>query len=142
MLRDSHKRRGIAATELALCLPFLAFIFIVTVDFCRIFYYSSVVEFASRDGAIYGAQNDPTGGTYLSDVKNAAVRDSSGIGLTTSNVTVTTSPTTVTSWDATGQSITVSVQYTFNTVTNFPGIPTSIVITRTTTATIAVNVPT
>jgi Flp pilus assembly protein TadG len=38
--RNQNGRSGASAVELALLLPFLVFLFVITVDFGRIFYYS------------------------------------------------------------------------------------------------------
>src|SRR4051794_11952174 len=57
----SRKRRarfGAAAVELAVLLPFLAFLFVIAVDWSRIFYYSVIVTNAARNGALYAS--DPT----------------------------------------------------------------------------------
>src|SRR5262245_49516945 len=46
-------RRGAAAVEAAILLPFLLFLFLVAVDYCRLFYFSQVVTNCARNGAAY-----------------------------------------------------------------------------------------
>ena len=41
---SNQRRHGAAAVELALLLPFLILMFVVSVDYARIFYYTQVVE--------------------------------------------------------------------------------------------------
>src|SRR5437867_2520346 len=70
-----HRRRAVAAVELAIVLPFLAFMFCVAVDFCRIFYYTQIVTTGARNGALYLA--DPNGPTvsHYSSLEAAARAD-------------------------------------------------------------------
>lgn len=51
----SEPRRGAAAVELAVLLPFLAFLFAIATDFARVFHYSQVIENCALNGAVYGA---------------------------------------------------------------------------------------
>ena len=46
-----------AAAELALLLPVLTFVFIVAIDFCRLFYAYNVITNCARNGALW--QSDP-----------------------------------------------------------------------------------
>jgi hypothetical protein len=110
--------------ELAVFLPFLVFIFLIAVDFCRIFFYSLTIANCARNGAVFASQVNNSqswqDGTALGSIAQAAIADGASLNppLTTSNVTV--------AWglDADGNSsVTVSVSYTFQTVANFPGIP-------------------
>jgi Flp pilus assembly protein TadG len=59
ILRTGRDRReprsGVAAVELAMLAPLLAFILVVTVDWARIFYYVIVLENCARNGAYYGS---------------------------------------------------------------------------------------
>src|SRR4051812_16370068 len=48
-------RPGAAALELALLLPFLAFLFVIAIDWSRVFYYSLVVDNCARNGAVYSS---------------------------------------------------------------------------------------
>src|SRR5690349_621521 len=53
--RGSRARRGAAAAELAVCLPFIALLFAVTVDFCRLYYYTQTLHGCAEAGAEYAA---------------------------------------------------------------------------------------
>jgi hypothetical protein len=123
--------RGIAATELAVLLPFLSAIFVLAIDYARVFYATVVVANCARNGAVYASNiaNYPgwegQATTYAS-IQQAALADAGGLSpaITASNVAVTSS-----SQDG-NSLITVTVTYTFTTVTNFPLLPSSITIQR------------
>lgn len=130
---------GIAATELAVVLPFLCFIFAITVDYSRIFYYTITLEYAARDGAYFASNypglysyNDPSM-THDQDITNAALGESTNISptptVTATYDTVYNGSYTSTTTDGTGY-VQVKVTYTFNTIMNFPGVPTSTTINR------------
>jgi Flp pilus assembly protein TadG len=48
-------RRGTASVELAILLPFLTFIFLIAVNFARVFYFSQIIENCARNGALYAS---------------------------------------------------------------------------------------
>lgn len=54
---EQRPRRGIAASELALILPLFVLLFVIAVDFGRVFYVEYIVINAARCGAIYGSTN-------------------------------------------------------------------------------------
>src|SRR5437879_1376247 len=82
--RPDGNRRAVAAVELAILLPFLFFLFVVSVDYCRIFYYDVTLENCSRNGAYYVSEypnssyiyTDIYGYTSLDD---AVLRDASNM---------------------------------------------------------------
>jgi Flp pilus assembly protein TadG len=49
------KRHGAAAAELAVLLPFVALLFMVAVDFCRLYYQTQTVYGCAEAGACYAA---------------------------------------------------------------------------------------
>jgi hypothetical protein len=49
-------RRGAATVELAVLLPFLAFFFVIGVDWARIFFITMTIENAARNAAYYGSE--------------------------------------------------------------------------------------
>ena len=55
-------RRGVAAVELAIVLPFLCFLLIVAIDYARIFYFSLTVANCARNGALYATKKRKRGG--------------------------------------------------------------------------------
>src|SRR5437588_2668745 len=101
-----NSRRGVAAVELAVLLPFLAFIFLVAVDFGRVFYVSLTLANCARNGAYYAGSFDnypgwQGSGSAIASIQDAAVADGTTLNppLAASNVTVT--PGT----DANGRSV-------------------------------------
>jgi len=121
-----RSRRGTAAVELAVLVPFLAFLFVIAVDFARIFYFSQVIENCARKGALYAS--DPKAPAYnlYANVQQAALGpDSTGLN---PQPTVTSSNGT----DAAGNPyVSVTVTWTFSTITHFPGVPSSVTLIRT-----------
>jgi Flp pilus assembly protein TadG len=118
------KRHGVAALELAVLLPFLAFLFVLAVDWSRLFYYSLTVENCARNGAMY--LSDPYNSTLspYPDLTTAATADAPNI---TPQPTVSSAPGS----DGNGPYVDCTVSYTFQTITNFPGVPSSNPIVRT-----------
>jgi Flp pilus assembly protein TadG len=110
-----HHRRGAAAVEFAILLPFLAFILVVAVDFSRVYYDTQILNTCARNGALYGC-NDPATAADTTGIQNAALADAS-------NLTPTPTVTSTTGTDAAGPYVEVTVSYTFTTLTNYPGIP-------------------
>jgi hypothetical protein len=140
--RVQTQRRGIAAAELAVLLPFLTAMFVLAIDYARVFYATVVVANCARNGAVYASNiaNYPgwegQAGTYTS-IQQAALADAGGLSpaLTASNVSVTGG-----SQDGNAL-ITVTVTYTFTTVTNFPLLPGGITIQRSTQTRVAPAAP-
>ena len=50
-------RPGVATVELAVVLPLLCFLFVIAVDFARVFYFDLTVANCARSGAIYASHN-------------------------------------------------------------------------------------
>ena len=53
---NQKTRRGAATVELAVLLPFLAFFFVIGVDWARIFFVTMTIENAARNAAYYGSE--------------------------------------------------------------------------------------
>jgi len=124
-MRLKHKlREGVAAVEFAILLPFLAFMFVVAVDWCRVFYYSITVTNCARNGALYAS--DPIGqaASPYTSVTDAALADAS-------NLSPTPTVSSHTDADSNGSYVEVTVSYHFQTLTNFPGVPSSNTVART-----------
>jgi Flp pilus assembly protein TadG len=118
-------RPGTAAVELAVVLPFLAFMFVIAVDWSRIFYFSQVVENCARQGALYASDPKAPANNLYAGVQAAALADASNLS---PQPTVTSAPGT----DAAGNPyVTVTVTWTFQTITRFPGVPNIVNLTRT-----------
>jgi Flp pilus assembly protein TadG len=126
MLRKVPQRRvGAAAVELAILLPFLAYLFAIAVDWSRIIYYSVIVNNCARNGAIYAS--DPYSGMLspYADITQAAQADAP-------NLSPPPSVTSASGADANGYSyVDCTVTYNFQTITNLPGVPKTTAIVRT-----------
>ena len=119
-----RSRRGVAAVELAVLLPFLLFIFVAAVDFGRVFYYEVAVTNCARSGALYGS-TDATHAADAQGIQAAAVAEAPEL---TSKLGVTSTTDTD---NAGNPFIAVKVTYPFKTITSFPGIPSSATVSRT-----------
>jgi Flp pilus assembly protein TadG len=131
MLFRAHRRPyctsrpGTAAVELAVLLPLLAFMFVIAVDWARILYFSQVVENCARQGALYASDPKAPANNLYASVQAAALADAS-------NLSPLPTVTSATGSDAAGNSyVTVTVTWTFRTITNFPGVPNLTNLTRT-----------
>lgn len=131
----AKSRQAVAAVELALLLPLLAFLFVVAVDFARLFYFSLTVTNCARNGAMWAC--DPAGSLQspYKTVQDAALADAGNISPspTVSSKTVTASE---------GDYAEVTVAWQFKTITNYPGVPNTINVTRTVRMRMIAAVPT
>ena|SRR5262249_33993793 len=122
-IKSAARRRGAAIAEMAILLSVLSFLFIVAIDFARLFYFSLTLKNCARNGAYY-ASDYP--GIYGYGSPSAAALADAGNLSPAPNVTVgyDSSPTgtfTQTSPVRPGY-VQVTVTWTFNTVTTYPGI--------------------
>ncbi len=140
--RARGKRAGTATVELAVLLPLLLLIALGTVDFGRVFYMSVEVANAARAGVQYGAQ----GVTYSTDytgMVNAAKNDAADIPSMTataerfctctgsnSRVSCSSPPCTAPLPTAPEIYVQVDTQATFKTLMNYPGIPSTITLSK------------
>jgi Flp pilus assembly protein TadG len=135
MRRSTGHRRGAAACELAILLPFLALMFAVAVDYCRVFYYTQTVEGCAEAGALY-ASGAATRGPAVSAAdaaRQAALAEGVSLDppLTAENVTV----------NITGSTASVTVTYVFQTLTSYPGASGPVTLTRTVTMPVMPRAP-
>lgn len=118
-------RRGAATVELALILPFLIYTFVAVVDFSRIFYHSLTVSNCARNGATYACDLNLADKLPYDTIEQAALADAVSLSQT---ATVTSTNGV----DGSGNAyVEVTVVYPFKTVTNYPGIPSTVNISRT-----------
>jgi hypothetical protein len=111
--------------ELAVLLPILAVLFLIAVDWSRIFYYSLVIDNCARNGALWASDPYSTVASPYSDMTSAALADAAGI---------TPTPTVSSNYgtDSSGQPyVECTVTCIFTTVSNFPLLPSSTTIVRT-----------
>jgi Flp pilus assembly protein TadG len=126
-----ERRRGAAAAEMALLLPFLAFLFCVAVDYCRSFQAAQIIDSAARSAALYAsgaAAVDPS--TSAADAATqAAVTEGAALNppLQSSGVAVSTG----------GGVATVTVTYSFELFTSYTGVADALTIQRTVTMPLA-----
>ncbi len=126
-MRKRHRnaiRHGAAAVELAFLLRFLVFLFVVAVDYSRIFYYSLTVSNCARNGAIWAADPYSIYNRPYTNVTDAALADAQ-------NISPTPTVTTSNGNDGIANYVDCTVTYTFSTVSNFPGITQNTTIVRT-----------
>ena len=116
-------RKGIAATEFALVLPFLLFISLATIDFGRGIRQLKVVSNAARVGAEYAATHRVT--PYTQYAWETQIRQA--VNEEFEEITDVTSPaptitiTVVDTGDA-YQRVAVEVEYQFDPVFDWPGL--------------------
>jgi Flp pilus assembly protein TadG len=121
----NHERKAAAAVELAILLPFLIFLVVIAVDYGRIFYFAQIIENCARQGALYASDPQAPAANLYSSVSNAALADASGLS---PQPTVTSTTGT----DLAGNSyVDVTVTWTFHTITTYPGVPSSVSLSRT-----------
>src|SRR5260370_37569697 len=107
------RHRGAAAAELALLLPFLGFIFVIALDFGRIFYFTLTIENAARNGALWASDPFASGQSY-SSLQSAVQADASHLSPAIANANISSSNGT----DASGNAVRkATVNYSFNLIT-------------------------
>lgn len=149
---NRRPRRGAAAVELAILLPFLCFLLVCAVDYARVFYFAVTVQNCARNGAYYASDypnnynnyNDIYGYTSLDD---AVMRDAGNLSPTPTYTVYygdsANGPFTNTTKPATGGGyVQVTVSWTFQTITNYPGIPGTTTLTRSAVMEVAPATPT
>lgn len=130
--QTQRARRGAAAVELAVLLPILCFLFVIAIDYARIFYFSLTLENAARNGA-YFASNYPGIYSYQT-AEQVVLSDARNISPVPPEVAVRYSsnkdgPYTATAPIANGY-VEVKVTWMFTSVTNFPGMPSQTQVVR------------
>jgi hypothetical protein len=126
--RAGRIRRGAAAVELALVLPLLILLVLGCVDLGRFASTYIAVTNAARAGAGYGIMNNYTPstlGTWQGGIRSAAQSEQY---FPPPNLTVP-NPTVII--DANGlRRVQVTASYPFSTIVPWPGIPTSMTLSR------------
>jgi Flp pilus assembly protein TadG len=128
-------RRGAAVVELAALLPLLIFLFVISVDLARVYYYSVTLTNSARSGAMYASDPSASSESPFASAQEAALADAT-------NITPTPVVTTAQGADSAGTAyVECTVAYTFQTLTGFPGIPNQINLTRTVRMNICASTP-
>jgi Flp pilus assembly protein TadG len=143
MSRTHRSRRAVAAVEFAVLAPFLAFMFVIAVDWARIFYYSIAVRNCARNGALYlslqqsaSTTSSPyTDSGYVNLYAKSASPVTAAALADAHDLTPTPTVTSASGSDSHGPYVEVTVSYPFQTVTNFSVgdflVPSSTNVTRT-----------
>lgn len=63
-------RRGAAEVELAVILPVLVLLFVVAVDYARVFHYALTVANCARNGALYGRDTASAAESPFTSIKD------------------------------------------------------------------------
>lgn len=120
-----RRRRGTATVEFTLLLPFLILMFVMAVDFGRVFYYSLALENCARAGAVYAADPIEAAQSPYPSYQAAALAE-------TTNFPSNPSLSLTTGTDASSNNyVAVTATWQFQTITSYPGIPNTLSLTRT-----------
>lgn len=125
MKADAEKRRGTAVVELAVLLPMLFFLCLIAIDYGRVFYFSQIVHNCARNGSVYASDPVAASQSPYTSIQQAALADASNLS---------PQPTVTSAYgkDSAGnQYVDVTVAWQFQTVSNFPGIPSVTNLSRT-----------
>jgi Flp pilus assembly protein TadG len=120
--REGVRRAG-AAVEFAALLPFLIFLAVIGTDWARLFYYTIAIESAARAGALWAAD---TGGQNDSPYTTVTAAALSACPSLIPTPTVASASETVDGKPG----VRVTVNVTFTTITNLPGVPKTENLTR------------
>jgi Flp pilus assembly protein TadG len=134
--RSADRRRGAALVELAIILPVLAVLAVITVDAARLFFHHLTIVNCARNGALYESDTaSPLRATYT-DYKQAALADAQSLSpaLTTADITSASGS------DSGGTTVSVTVTYKFPLLTSYLGF-TTISLSSTVTMRVASVVP-
>ena len=140
--RFLRNERGQSLTEFAVIFPLLAILFIGTIDFARVYYAGIAVDHAAHAGVEYGAQSVGKSGDTAGMQRTAQNAASNDVGSVTATATHWCECSDGTDVDcvsgtcSTGSPrvyVQVTVAKTFQTLFNYPHIPTSVNLTRTAT---------
>jgi len=135
MRHPEKARRGVAAVELALLLPFLVFMFVLAIDYGRIFFFSVTITNCARAGAVYASDPYAQTESPYRTIREAALAEAPGFA-----------PTPAVSFvngnDVLGHPFTeVTVEGAFSTLTTYPGVPRTTTLRRTIRVRLAPNAP-
>jgi Flp pilus assembly protein TadG len=121
--------------ELAILVPFLSFLFVIAIDYARIFYFSLIVENCARSGAVYASDPIAAAQSPYTSIQQAALADAPDL---TPQPTVTSTNGT----DSAGNPyVEVTAVWQFGTITNFPGVPNTTTLSRTVRVRVAPTTP-
>jgi hypothetical protein len=118
--RKSGARPAVAAVELAIMLPLLTLLFVVAIDWARVFYYDLTIWNCARQGALYGS-----GAASGATIQQAALADAT-------NLTPPPNVSSAFGTDVNGNpTIGVTVTWQLPLISNYPGIGKTVNLSRT-----------
>lgn len=131
----ARRFRGAAVVELAVLLPLLAFLFVISVDFARVYYFSVTLTNCARAGALYASDPSMQAESPFANAQAAALADAK-------NLTPPPAVTSSSGVDDSGREyVEVSVAYTFTTITGFPGVPNEVNLVRSVRMNVSASTP-
>ena len=123
-LGRGHRRKAAAALELALLMPMLSYVCVVTIDYSRLFFFWTTIAPCALNGAYYLSDSNMAASSGYSSYQQAALADAS-------NLSPAPTVSTTSGTDSSGNAyVTVTVSYAFQTLFNYPGIPSSVTLSR------------
>lgn len=138
LIRFRKDRTGTAFIEIAILIPVILLLSCGVMDFSRVVYAGIEIAGAARAGVQYGALTPGHSGDTTGMVQ-AALNDATDLGSTVtasaSNFCMCSGSTVDCSSSCSGDTpdgyVTVTANYTFNTLIPYPALPQSIVLSRT-----------
>jgi Flp pilus assembly protein TadG len=125
--------------ELAVLLPLLVFLFVLGIDYGRIFYYSLTIENCARNGALWASDPLVSSQSPFTTVQQAVLADASSLNPALDPNNVSSASGT----DSDGNPyVAVTVTYQFQTITGFVPIAGPVTLTRTVQMRTAPTLPT
>jgi Flp pilus assembly protein TadG len=122
--RPGQRRSGAAVVELAVLLPLLVLLFIIAVDFARVYYFSLTLQNCARAGALYASDPWVADESPFASYQEAALSDAT-------NITPAPTISKTNGTDAVGRPyVEVTAAHSFNTITGFPGVPNQVNLRR------------
>jgi Flp pilus assembly protein TadG len=120
-----RSRTGAAVVELAILAPLMVFLFVIAVDFARVYYFSLTLTNCARSGAFYASDPWTASESPFTSTEDAALSEARNIS---------PAPTINERHGADGSGnawVEVSAEHRFATIAGFPGVPNDVKLTRT-----------
>jgi hypothetical protein len=126
-------------------LPVLTMLFVIACDYGRIFYYSVILENCARNGAYFASNYSPQIYAYP-DVSTAASEDAqvnfNPDPQTTAQYSSSVNGPYTGTTPSSGGYVQVTATWTFNTILTYPGVPSTVSLSRAVRMRIAPDIPT
>ena len=109
---------------MAILAPLMVFLFVITVDFARVYYFSLTLTNCARSGAFYASDPWTANESPFASTEEAALSEARNIS---------PAPTISERYGANGSGqawVEVSAEHRFATITGFPGVPSDVRLVR------------